>query len=345
MVATIETSIKWCEDSTRKYEDSCLQDEELWEIAFDDLSEAIAMGVVDLETLKPTSNYKSALMNLRGVLRRKGVYICRKAGKKITDCFSEFLQTSTNGTVPVWPLESLKSLINSEVTSIKDISLGLQYLYQKNDVTKDENNKYIAATKMEYKNTGKSRDFISSASPTTMNEPKTPFSMDDLPRILGNISKMYQTEDKKYNGWNDSLDYKMEMYKDICDINQCPLDRRMDGLILALKEPALGEFRAHRHDVGMTFEGMINHFRGCYEGIDFKRSELQAWHTISYKLIKEQNQNKPPSECVVILVDALNAKRRSLDPSQRTDDAMHTRLTNACWKIPEFQSALSAPSC
>ncbi|KAI6246155.1 hypothetical protein HI914_05817 [Erysiphe necator] len=141
---------------------------------------------------------------------------------------------------------------------------------------------------------------------------------------------MYQTEDKKYNGWNDSLDYKMEMYKDICDINQCPLDR---------------EFRAHRHDVGMTFEGMINHFRGCYEGIDFKRSELQAWHTISYKLIKEQNQNKPPSECVVILVDALNAKRRSLDPSQRTDDAMHTRLTNACWEIPEFQSALSAPSC
>ncbi|KHJ30037.1 hypothetical protein EV44_g3186 [Erysiphe necator] len=177
-----------------------------------------------------------------------------------------------------------------------------------------------------------------------MNEPKTPFSMDDLPRILGNISKMYQTEDKKYNGWNDSLDYKMDMYKDICDINQCPLDRRMDGLILALKEPALGEFRAHRHDVGMTFDGMINHFRGCYEGIDFKRSELQAWHTISYKLNKEQNQKRPPSGCVVILVDALNAKRRSLDLSQRTDDAMHTRLTNACWGIPEFQSALSDPS-
>ena len=281
-------------------------------------------------------------MDLRGVLRRKGVYNCRKAGKKITDCFSEFLQTSANGTVPTWPLDSLKGLVNSEVSSINDISLGLQYLYQKNDVTKDENN--MTDIKMEHKKTSNSRDTSSIANPVVTNESKLPFSMDDLPRVIGNISKMYQGEDKKYGGWNDSLDYKLDMYKDICDINQCPIDRRMDGLMLALREPALSQFRAHRHDVGMTFEGMINHFRQCYEGIDFKRSELQAWHTITYKLIKEQNQTKSPSECVVILVDALNAKRRSLDPSQRTDDAMHTRLTNACWGIPEFQSALSAPS-
>ncbi|RKF65347.1 hypothetical protein OnM2_009011 [Erysiphe neolycopersici] len=149
---------------------------------------------------------------------------------------------------------------------------------------------------------------------------------------------MYQAEDKKYGGWNDSLDYKMDMYKDICDIYQCPIDRRMDS---SLERASL---RAHRHDVGMTFEGIINHFRDCCEGIDFKRSELQAWHMISYELNKEQNQNKSPSECVVILVDALNAKRCSLDPSQRTDDAIHTRQTNACWGISEFQSSLSAPS-
>ncbi|RKF81370.1 hypothetical protein GcM3_036030 [Golovinomyces cichoracearum] len=136
----------------------------------------------------------------------------------------------------------------------------------------------------------------------------------------------------------------MDMYKDICDINQCPLDHRIDGLMLALKEPALSEFRSHRHDSGMTFESMINHLLKCYEGIDFKRSELQEWQVISYKLIWEQNSNKLPSECVVILVDTLSAKRRSLDPSQRSDDAMHTRLTNACWGIPEFQSAPSAPS-
>ncbi|RKF63768.1 hypothetical protein GcC1_136019, partial [Golovinomyces cichoracearum] len=114
--------------------------------------------------------------------------------------------------------------------------------------------------------------------------------------------------------------------------------------MLALKEPALSEFRTHRHDVGMTFEGMIKHLRECYEGTDFKRSELQAYHAISYKLIREQNPNKLPSECVVILVDTLNEKRCGLDPSQRSDDAMHTRLTNACWGISEFQSALSAPS-
>ncbi|RKF79249.1 hypothetical protein GcC1_048037 [Golovinomyces cichoracearum] len=115
----------------------------------------------------------------------------------------------------------------------------------------------------------------------------------------------------------------MDMYKDICDINQCLVNRRIDGLMLALKEPALSEFRAHRYDIGMTFEGMINHLRECYEGIDFKCSELQAYHAISYKLIRGQNLNKLPSECVVILVDTINEKRHGPDPSRRSDDAIY----------------------
>ncbi|RKF65348.1 hypothetical protein OnM2_009012 [Erysiphe neolycopersici] len=151
-------------------------------------------------------------MNLRGVLRRKGVYICRKAGKKIADCFSEFLQTSTNGTFQ----------------ASKKFLLDFNTYVRKNYVTKDEH-KYITATRMDFKNTNKSRYSISVASSSTINDPKIPFSMDDLPRVLGNISKMYQAEDKKYGGWNDSLDYKMDMYKDICDIYQCPIDRRMDS--------------------------------------------------------------------------------------------------------------------
>lgn len=113
--------------------------------------------------------------------------------------------------------------------------------------------------------------------------------------------------------------------------------------MLALEEPALSEFRALCHDIGMKFEIIVEHHRKCYEGIDYKRSELQAWNEISYKSIQEQNPTKLPSECVTILVDTLNAKRRGLDAFQRTDDAINTRLTNACWGIIEFQSALSAP--
>ncbi|RKF72767.1 hypothetical protein GcM1_247223 [Golovinomyces cichoracearum] len=136
MPEKIETTIKWCEDSAIKYKKSRLQDKELWEIAYEDLNEAIATGVVDIESLKATSDYKTALMDLRGVLRRNGVYICRKADKKVSECFAEFLQTSANGTVSVWPLASLQSLVNSEVTSITDISLGLQYLHRQTGITK-----------------------------------------------------------------------------------------------------------------------------------------------------------------------------------------------------------------
>ncbi|KHJ30472.1 hypothetical protein EV44_g3721 [Erysiphe necator] len=342
MTATIESAIKRCEDTATKYETYRIQDEELWEIVYEDLQEAIDSKVIDFNIAKPTSAYKNSLMNLRGILRRKGVYISRKAGKKIMDCFSEFMEPSATGIVPVWPLDSIQALVNFEISSLSEISLGLQYICQRNKIVKG----------IELKDTIepilKKGEAIKSTSSNIYSVPEkhpATFAMnDDLTRVIGNISKMYHSNEKKYGGWNDSLDYKMEMYKDICDINQFPVDCRMNGLMLALKELALSEFRNHRNDEGMTFEGMIEHFRICYEGMDFKRSELQAWNSISYKLVREQNPSKLPSECVIILVDLLNEKRRGLDASQKTDDAMHTRLTNACWGIPEFQSALSAPS-
>ncbi|RKF74040.1 hypothetical protein GcM1_241065 [Golovinomyces cichoracearum] len=67
---------------------------------------------------------------------------------------------------------------------------------------------------------------------------------------------------------------------------------------------------------------MVEHLHKCYEGIDYKRSELQALNAISCKSIREQNLTKLPSKCVTILVDTLNAKRRGLDAFQRTDDAI-----------------------
>ncbi|TQS37253.1 hypothetical protein Golomagni_02279 [Golovinomyces magnicellulatus] len=117
---------------------------------------------------------------------------------------------------------------------------------------------------------------------------------ENLPCIPSNISKIYHNDDKKYVEWNDSLDYKIENFKEICNINQSSVDCRINGLSLALKEPALSEFRAHRHDSGMTFDGMIRHFGACYEGMDFKHSEIQAWNAISYKMIRDQNTSKLP---------------------------------------------------
>lgn len=59
----------------------------------------------------------------------------------------------------------------------------------------------------------------------------------------------------------ERLDYKIEIYKDSCDKNQCPVERQIKRLMLALKEPALSKFRAHRHDYGKTSDGMIEHLK------------------------------------------------------------------------------------
>ncbi|RKF78551.1 hypothetical protein GcM1_210025 [Golovinomyces cichoracearum] len=203
-------------------------------------------------------------MDLRGVLRRKGVCVSRKAGKKITEYFREFLKARASGTVPAWPLDSLQGILNTEVSSLTELSLGLQYLCEKNSIVKGEMSQADSSIK----------NFNTIVNPVLKNHHSSLVVTYDLPHVLGNISKMCQGEDKKYCVWNDSLDYKIEICKDICDMSQCPTDRRMDGFILALEEPALSEFRAHRHKIGMIFEVMVEHLRKCYEGMDYKRSEV-----------------------------------------------------------------------
>ncbi|RKF63231.1 hypothetical protein GcC1_140019 [Golovinomyces cichoracearum] len=217
MPVTIKATIKWFEAIKVKYESYHLQGEELWEIAYDDLNEAITIEKVGLDTVKPNSDYKAALMDLRGVLHRKGIYVSRKAGKKITECFRKFLKVSASGTVPVWPLDSLQGILNTEVSSLTELFLGLQYLSQKNSISLPTETSQ-ADSSMNNLNT--------IVNPVLKTHHSGPVVTYDLPRVLGNISKMYQGEDKKYRGWNDFLDYKFEIYKDICDMSQCPVTKR-----------------------------------------------------------------------------------------------------------------------
>ncbi|RKF74039.1 hypothetical protein GcM1_241064 [Golovinomyces cichoracearum] len=138
MPVTIEATIKWYGATTEKYESCHLQDEELWEIAYDDLNESITIEKIDLYTAKPNSDYKAALMDLREAFCCRGVYVSRKAGKKITECFREFLKVSASGTVPAWSLDSLQGILNTEVSSLTELSPGLQHLCQKNSIVKGE---------------------------------------------------------------------------------------------------------------------------------------------------------------------------------------------------------------
>ncbi|TQS36739.1 hypothetical protein Golomagni_02800 [Golovinomyces magnicellulatus] len=73
MESIIESTITWCEKITTKYENYKIQNEEIWEIASDNLNEAIGDGILDPHFIKPTRACKNGLMDLRGVLRRKGV--------------------------------------------------------------------------------------------------------------------------------------------------------------------------------------------------------------------------------------------------------------------------------
>ncbi|RKF79248.1 hypothetical protein GcC1_048036 [Golovinomyces cichoracearum] len=178
MPETIETTTKWFEDSAIKYKKSRLLDEEPWEITYDDVNGAIATGVVDIESLKPTSDYKTAF--------NRSTRSSSSEWRKVTECFTELLRTSANGTVPVWSLASLQSLINSEVTSITDISLSLQYLYRQNGVIKSESGNNAFTTKMENKiNNNNLENPTPIIIPSSINQPISSTSTNDLLIFLG----------------------------------------------------------------------------------------------------------------------------------------------------------------
>ncbi|POS83176.1 hypothetical protein EPUL_005877 [Erysiphe pulchra] len=107
MPSIIDSTISWCGEIALKYKNYKIQDDEFWEVVCNDLIEAISDGIIDLNVTKPTGAYKNALMNLREELRRKGIYISRKAGKRVTKCFSGFIEANTSGSAPAWPVDEL----------------------------------------------------------------------------------------------------------------------------------------------------------------------------------------------------------------------------------------------
>ncbi|KAI9043112.1 uncharacterized protein KD926_004615 [Aspergillus affinis] len=113
----------------------------------------------------------------------------------------------------------------------------------------------------------------------------------DLSKEIASVTKIY-TEDQKYSGTdNSSLDFKLNIFYDICSRAGLLLHGYKAALLTMLK----GVAEDHYYSSGLslkTFQEACHHLRQFFEGPEFYRQNLTKWNTISLQKIMNDNHKK-----------------------------------------------------
>ena len=174
--------------------------------------------------------------------------------------------------------------------------------------------------------------------------PQPPVHIPGIPsygRELATVIKLY-TDDQKYAGTNESLDYKLTIFYNICNRARLPQEAYMDAFPTMLKGLALNHFFTSQL-YNLSFSKACEHLRNFFEGPAFQRSNLIEWNSITLQTIMSENPDKKTSECLQLLITKLSEFQHSLAPSLQTVDFLYSKLVTACQGIPACRYAVSDP--
>jgi hypothetical protein len=88
------------------------------------------------------------------------------------------------------------------------------------------------------------------------------------------------SDDEKYNGVNDSFDFKLSVFADICARASLP----RDGYMLTFPTMLKGLAQAHYYNRGLagkSFDEACGHIRSFFEGPEYHRKSLAQWNSIT----------------------------------------------------------------
>ncbi|KAI1002948.1 hypothetical protein K3495_g5256 [Podosphaera aphanis] len=117
------------------------------------------------------------------------------------------------------------------------------------------------------------------------------------------MAKIY-TEEQKYSGTNDSLDYKLRIFYDICSRVDFPQQAYLKALPTMLKGLALDIYYINELSK-MSFNDAIDHLRNYFQGPEFQRKCLSEWNSVTLKSVIAENTDKSTSDCLLLLIQIL----------------------------------------
>ena len=174
-----------------------------------------------------------------------------------------------------------------------------------------------------------------------------PVNITGYGRELSNLAKLY-TDEAKYSGENDSFDFKLTVFHDMCARADVPPGAKLKALPTMLKGLALDYYYSNVSSsrIPVTFDGACYAIQAYFEGAEYRRSVLSRWNGITLKSVvgKTENEGKSMEECLQLLIKDLRHLQHGLDPEFRTDKFIHNKLINACQETPACQYACFKPS-
>lgn len=158
---------------------------------------------------------------------------------------------------------------------------------------------------------------------------------------IATVAKIY-TDEQKYSGVNDSFDYKLTIFYDICKRSGLS----PEGYITAFPTMLKGHAQDHYYSSSLSskpFADACTHMRNFFEGAEYYRKNLTEWNAINLQGIIDNNPNKGVYQSFQLLVDKLLTQRHGIHPEFRTDLFLTNKLVTACQGVPACRIAISNP--
>ncbi|KAI0995466.1 hypothetical protein K3495_g12711 [Podosphaera aphanis] len=138
------------------------------------------------------------------------------------------------------------------------------------------------------------------------------------------MAKIY-TEEQKYSGTNDSFDFKMRFFFDICNRADVPHEAYLKALPTMLKGLALDIYYINE------LSSMIS------------TQNLSEWNSINLKTVIVANPGKSISDYLLLLVQEVTKLQHGLREALQTVEYLHDKLVTACQGVPACRFAVSDP--
>lgn len=328
----VERHIKlqnFIQEHINKYTHPELHDDDLWETFQEDFKDW------RLEDFKVVQN--QFIIALRNQLRRRGVLVQKGRGYPIAQ---RLYDTIHQKDPLIWTEEDIKEQLISDTTNFDS-----RYNPNRNNPNlslipeKTSENKDSLQTGQEFikKDLDKSKEFrFSQSSP----------NLTSHIRELADMTKFY-TEEEKYSGSQDRFDFKLTIFKDICEKVNLPEDKRIKGLPIMLKGDAKKFYyqSLFPHINNLTnFDEVANKIKSNFEGAEYQRTILENWQDITLDSFILKSPEKPLSENFEDLLAMLRDLQLGLAPRYRDEEFLYTKLLHACKKNQACELACFKPA-
>ncbi|RKF87932.1 hypothetical protein GcM1_084004 [Golovinomyces cichoracearum] len=160
------------------------------------------------------------------------------------------------------------------------------------------------------------------------------------------MAKSYFDEDK-YSGSQDRFDFKLTIFKDICERLNLAKDKWVKGLPIMLK----GNARIYYYqslfphiDETTSFETVVSKIKTNFEGAEYQRTVLETWQDMTLDSSILKSPEKSISEIFEIMLTKLRDIQLGLAPRFRDKDFLYTKLLQACKRNSVCELACFKPA-